>query len=170
MPAACQHSSWIQRYTCDQCHILPAEPEPAQEKWCLWHRDCKKAEFEYEALKQDLFIGCWVDDLEEFHGDVAGVPPRDKVLDCLHANKNALNGWTRALWDKYPEQRLKLGAWLLKHKRGMRCLVPAAWLLALCERDGHTENHKSSGSALVPAVSTRRFRVATRQIQQVGDL
>ena len=57
----------------------------------------------YENFLRELFDPCWVDPLDRFHGDVCGVPPELKMLDSLHANKNALNGWMKAVWTKYPD-------------------------------------------------------------------
>ena len=92
---------------------------PAAKKWCLWHRDCNKEHWTPEGLVETLYNACSVDDLQNFHGDVAGVPPASKMLDCYHANKNGLNSWTKAVWKKYPAQRKEVRTWLEFHKKGV---------------------------------------------------
>ena len=90
----------------------------AEKKFCLWHRDCDKDLWTYENYLRQLFDHCWVDPLDRFHGDVCGVPPFSKMLDYLHACKNALNGWTKSVWTKYPEKRAQVREWLAKHHPG----------------------------------------------------
>ena len=62
------------------------------DKFCLWHRDCLKADWTVAKFLDDVYKRCWVDPLDKFAGDAAGIPPQDKMLDAFHWNKNSING------------------------------------------------------------------------------
>ena len=102
------------------CHGLwtktPCTPE---DKFCLWHRDCLKADWTVANFLADVYKQCWVDPLDKFPGDAAQIPARDKLLDALHWNKNSINGFTMQLYKDNPHLKVPLTVWLKKHKEGV---------------------------------------------------
>ena len=108
------------------------QSNPSETGWCLWHKACTKADFEWDALLQRCGTPCWVDSYTSaFPGDPTGVPPGERILGPYHCNKNAIGGFLRGLLILLPNAADELHGWGSKVKPSMlRChVVPPNRLL-----------------------------------------
>eukprot|EP01079_Euglenida_sp_SAG-EU17-18_P005212 gene5212-5278_t len=93
------------------------QSNPSETGWCLWHKACTKADFEWDALLQRCGTPCWVDSYTSaFPGDPTGVPPGERILGPYHCNKNAIGGFLRGLLILLPNAADELHGWGSKVK------------------------------------------------------
>lgn len=93
----------------------------AEKSWCLWHKDCTKADFYFDKLLDKVHLDCWVDQPSApWPEDLTEVFPRERVLGAYHCNKNCLGNFCYQIHMKFPHQDDAIFSWIRKHKSSMR--------------------------------------------------
>ena len=91
--------------------------------WCLWHRSCKKADFNPTHCAQIALEPCKVDPRAAgWAFDPTGLEPAQRILGPAHANKNSLGHLCNALWSADDTLQDEIYEYVSGYKHGVSSL------------------------------------------------
>jgi len=106
--------------------LHPYRPPPPEKGFCIWHRDCKKTDWNLEYLSEHWADETTVDGPDAGPYDPTGIPPRRKVPCTHHLQKNDLGSLADTIVQDVPGDKQELIRLLKGIKWGAGPFCPLA--------------------------------------------